>query len=137
MNNRVNTLEGLRIETSLDLIHLGIFPDDVCLAPAECEIFTQLVAMARGMERLPQLPPFIQSTPFRAYFEKRDIVLIRKGQKGNGLKVTFKDADKAIRAANIGVQMYKDAQIHRGETSPIMGAVSQNEVHDPGFEGLD
>ena len=136
MNDRTTVLEGLNIQTSLELIRLGISPNDVVLTPAEGEIFTQLIGMARGMMGLKQMPPYIQSTPFRAYFDNEDVILVRKGQKGNGLKLPLKDSDRAIRAANIAIEMYKDAQIHRGNMG-AMPSGSMGEVHDPGFDGLD
>jgi len=135
MNNRTNILEGLQIETSLDLIRLGTDPDTVYFAPGEAETFTAMVAMARSMLGFQRLPPFVQSTPFRAYFDNESILFVRKGQKGNGLKIAFSETDRVVRAANIGVEMYRDAQIHRGETSPVMGA-SAGEINDPGFDGL-
>jgi len=136
MNDRVNTLDGLKIQTSLEIIRLGTFPDEVTMTPAEGDAFTQLVGMARGMLGMKPLPPYIQSSPFRAYFDKDDVILIRKGQKGNGLKLPLRESDRAIRAAHLAIEMYRDAQIHRGETSAVMGAPA-DEIHDPGFEGLD
>jgi hypothetical protein len=135
MNNRTNVLEGLKIETSLDTIRIGTFPNEVCFAPGEADAFTSLVGMARGMAGMKKLPPFIQSSPFRAYFDKASIVFVRKGQKGNGLKTNFEESDKLVRATRVAIEMYRDAQIHRGEPGNVMGATA-GEVHDPGFDGL-
>lgn len=129
MNNRRNVLEGLTIETSIRGISLGDHPHCTTFSPAEADVVTNLVSIAGGMEELKEIP-HIQSSPFRVYFSKTGLTLLKNGQEGDGLPFSFRDIDKVIRAVNIGVEMYRDAQIHRGDTSALAATGPANDLID-------
>jgi len=128
LNNRRNVLEGLVIETSNLGIRLGDHPHCTTFSPAEADKVSNIVSIAGGMEGVEL--PHIQSSPFRVYFSKTGMVLLKNGQDGDGLRFTYNDIDKVIRAVSIGVEMYRDAQVHRGEPAALAAVGPANDLVD-------
>jgi hypothetical protein len=128
-----NTFGPFTVEVEMDILAIRRGEARVQFLPGEAGTATQLIGMARQMEKFKVLPPKLASSPWEVRFnEEGTLEWVHEESRDAGIMFKFDEADALVEGIQSALHKYTDVSTIRGGAGPGASGYS---VPEPPFDG--